>query len=95
MASIERLREVMLRLGRVKPDDDRILQLGRKQLGYLVRKACKAAGLRGKFGTNSMRIGMAQELAVAGFSLEAITHAGRWASSRIPAYHINQLKALE
>ena len=39
-----------------------------------------------------MRIGMAQELAVAGFGLVLIMLAGRWDSPGMPARYIRKLK---
>ena len=92
MESLDRLREVRSSLGRVKSGDDRIFQLGTRELGLHVREACKAAGLEGRFGTHAMRIGMAQELAVAGFGLVLIMRAGRWETPGMPAYYIRGLK---
>ena len=56
---------------------------------------CQEAGLEGDFGTHSFRIGIAQELAVAGFGLVLIMQAGRWTSPEMPAYYIRGLKASE
>lgn len=95
MQSLDRLRRARRKWGRVKPGDDRILCLGREAVGRHVRAACKVAGLQGRFGSHSMRIGMAQELAVAGFGLTMIMNAGRWDSSDMPAYYIRGLKVPE
>ena len=95
MQSLDRLRRARRKRGRAKPGDDRILCLGREAVGNHVRAACKAAGLQGRFGSHSMRIGMAQELAVAGFGLTMIMNAGRWDSPDMPAYYIRKLKVPE
>ena len=95
MQSLDRLRRAQKKWGRAKPGDDRILCLGTKGVARHVRDACKAAGLQGRFGTHSMRIGMAQELAVAGFGLTMIMNAGRWDSTDMPAYYTRGLKASE
>ena len=95
MQSLDRLRRAQRKWGRAKPGDDRILRLGGRGVAYHVRDACKAAGLQGRFGTHSMRIGMAQELAVAGFGLTMIMNAGRWDSTDMPAYYTRGLKASE
>ena len=95
MESLGNLKEVRRSLGLVKPGDDRIFQLGPRELGLHVQGACKAAGIEGRFGTHSMRIGMAQELAVAGFGLVLIMLAGRWQSPGMPAYYIRGLKVSE
>ena len=42
--------------------DDRIFQMGRQQLGRRIRKACALAGLEGRYGGSSPRIGMAMDL---------------------------------
>ena len=95
MESLDRLRRVRRKRGRVKPGDNRILRLGREGVARRVRAACKAAGLQGRFGSHSMRIGMAQELAVAGFGLTMIMNAGRWDSPEMPTYYTRGLKAPE
>ena len=95
MESLERLREVRSCQGLLKPGDDRILRLGAKGISRRVQAACEAAGLEGRFGTHSMRIGMAQELALAGFGLTMIMQAGRWGSPEMPAYYIRELRVPE
>ena len=88
MAALDNLREVRRDLGGVKAKQDgRIFQLGEREILVLVREACEAAGLEGRFGTHSFRIGMAQELAVAGFGLVLIMRAGRWEDPGMPTYY--------
>ena len=95
MESLGNLKEVRRSQGPVKPGDDRIFQLGSRELGLHVQGACKSAGIEGRFGTHAMRIGMAQELAVAGFGLVLIMLAGRWETPGMPAYYIRGLKVSE
>ena len=90
MVALDNLREVR-RKHVVKPKDDRIFQVGYGEMRAMVREACEAAGLEGRFGTHSFRIGMAQELVLAGFGLVLIMRAGRWTSPDMPAYYIRGL----
>ena len=91
MNALDKLREVRRNLGVLKPGDDRIFQVGPREMLVLVREACGVAGLEGRFGTHSFRIGMAQELAMAGFGMVLIMRAGRWESPTMPAYYIRGL----
>ena len=77
MESLGNLKEVRRSQGLVKPGDDRIFQLGSRELGLHVQGACKAAGIEGRFGTHAMRIGMARELAVAVAELHRMWADGR------------------
>ena len=89
--ALDNLKAIRRKQGVVKPGDDRIFQVGPGQMLAMVREACQAAGLQGRFGTHSFRIGMAQELAVAGFGMVLIMRAGRWVSPEMPAYYIREL----
>ena len=91
MKALDNLKEVRRKQGVVNPKDDRIFQVGPREMLVMVREACGAAGLEGRFGTHSFRIGMAQELAVAGLGLVLIMRAGRWESPEMPAYYIRGL----
>ena len=91
MVALDNLREVRRKQVVVKPKDDRIFQVGPREMLVMVREACRAAGLEGRFGTHSFRIGMAQELVMAGFGLVLIMRAGRWGSPDMPAYYIRGL----
>ena len=48
-----------------------------------------------RFGVRSRRIGMAQELALAGFGLSMIMQASRWTDPKMPRYYIRELKVHE
>ncbi len=95
MKALDNLREVRRGQGGVQPRDDHIFKVGPREMLVMVREACRAAGLEGHFGTHSFRIGMAQELAVAGFGLALIMRAGRWDSPDMPAYYIRGLDVAE
>ena len=81
--------------GLVVTGDDRILQFKEETIRRRFLKACADAGLEGRWGSHSMRVGMAQELAVAGFGLVLIMRAGRWESPKMPALYIRELKVDE
>ena len=62
----------------------------------LARHVAAAAGdadLQGRYGGHSSRIGMAQDLALANFTLPQIMNAGRWKDTRMPAYYIRMISA--
>ena len=91
MLALDAMRCIKSSLGVVLSADDRIFPLGKEQLRTRIRAACEAAGLEGRYGGHSCRVGMAQDLAVAGFSLVQIMQAGRWDNPRMPAYYIRNL----
>ena len=95
MKALDNLKAVRRKQVVVKAKDDRIFQVGPREMLVMVREACKAAGVEGHFGTHSFRIGMAQELTVAGFGLLLIMRAGRWESPEMPAYYVRGLDVAE
>ena len=95
MKALDNLKEVRRKQVVVKAKDDRIFQVGPREMLVMVRAACKAAGVEGHFGTQSFRIGMAQELVLAGFGLTLIMQAGRWTSPSMPAYYTRGLDVAE
>ena len=95
MKALDNLKKVRRNHAGVQPQDDRIFQVGPSQMLVMVREALQAAGVEGHFGTHSFRIGMAQELLVAGFGLTLIMLAGRWTSSSMPAYYTRGLNVAE
>ena len=62
------------------------LRSGRSVARRLAAMA-KAAGLEGAFSGHSARVGMARDLVAHRASVAAVQVAGRWASSRMPAYY--------
>ena len=55
--------------------------------------AAERAGIQGRYGGHSARIGMAQDLARSNFTLLMIMQAGRWTSPQMPAHYIRKLQA--
>ena len=84
MAALDTMREL-----------SRIFQVKKGAIDDRVRFACALGGLVGRFGSQSMRIGMAQDLAVSGFSLPLIMRAGRRDGPKMPALYIRNLKVSE
>ena len=72
-----------------------IFTLGKTNLYGHVREACERAGLVGRYGTHSCRIGMAQDLGAAGFSNLKVMVAGRWKNERMPAYYNRYIALFE
>ena len=75
-----------------RPGDPRIFQRSAYTLGQRIKGLCEAAGLQDGFTSHSLRIGMAQELAVAGFGLPLIMLSGRWKVPEMVIYYIRNLK---
>ena len=92
---LDLLRDLRRFNGKAEREDDRIFGMGIKRMDVLIKKACADAGLVGRFGTHSMRIGGAQELAIAGFSLPMIMLAGRWATPDSVKLYIEGIKVLD
>lgn len=89
MNALDDMRSARQALG-TDDTDDRLFRMNRQLLYRRIRNACSMAGLDGRYGGNSPRIGMVQDMAMAGFSLVMIMNAGRWKSPVIPASLINR-----
>ena len=92
---LDMLRDLRRFYGKAVGEGDRIFGAGLDSIRRLIIGGCAAVGLEGRFGTHSLRVGAAQDLAVAGFSLPMIMVAGRWKSPEMPARYIRNLKVLE
>ena len=57
--------------------DDRLFRMSRARLSRRIREACSNAGLRGRYGGQSPRVGVVQDMGRAGFPMAAIMEAGR------------------
>ena len=68
--------------------EDSMFGLSSSQISRRIATACAQAGLRGEFSGHSPRIGMAHDLAKAGFGITDIMQVGRWKSSAMPAYYV-------
>ena len=67
--------------------DARVIDLTPGQIGRRVGKAAQVAGLGDGYSGHSGRVGMAQDLAASGTSMQAVMVAGRWKSERMPALY--------
>ena len=73
-----------------RSEEDSVFGLDRNSIARRIKEAAKAAGLGDGFSGHSPRVGMARDLASAGFSLPALMTAGRWTSPRMPALYIRE-----
>ena len=78
-----------------EPDGGFIFGISSHRMYQLIVAACAEAGLGGWYGTRSMRIGAAQDLARGGFSLSMIMQAGRWKTPDKPRYYIRHIQVAE
>ena len=83
-------------LQRIKPagaqPEDRIFAMSARTIANRIKAAAEAAGIEGRFGGHSGRVGCAQDLAARGAGLTELQVAGRWQSAAMPAlYARNQL----
>ncbi len=85
-ATVEALREVFLP-GLTGP----IFGCHPRTIARNLKRLCRTAGLEGRYGGHSPRIGMVQDLAAAGLGLPEIMQAGRWTSeNQVAKYLRNQ-----
>ena len=81
----------MTSLNLIRPPNARsgtsVFGLSDKQIARRIAAAAKAAGLGEGYKGHSPRVGMAQDLKVAGYSDEQIQKAGRWKSRRMVALY--------
>ena len=87
MGDLKRLRQTLRQEGAEPSEDDRIFGLSGSSIYERLKKACLQAGLKGRFGGHSPRIGMTQDLVAANISQPLIMIAARWKSGRMPAYY--------
>ena len=72
-------------------DDGRIFWSNRSVLEKTIKQAAMDAGLEGRYGAHSMRIGGAQELCLAGFELPMIMLAGRWSTVQTVKLYVRNI----
>ena len=70
-----------------------ILGLCSHQIARRIVSAAAAAGLPGRYGGHSPRVGMALDLTEAGIELPSLMQVGRWKSPTMPALYIRNLTA--
>lgn len=80
----------MRRMAGERPE---IIGLCSHQIARRIVSAAKAAGLSGRYGGHSPRIGMTLDLAEANVQLPSLMQVGRWKSSDMPALYIRNLSA--
>ena len=80
--TLARLQEMAVRSGRDPSRDGQLVfGIGEKQVANRIIAACQHAGLPGRFGGHSCRVGMAIDLATYNTPLVGVMQSGRW---RIP-----------
>ena len=62
MNALEEMRSIKQAMGIDTAKDNRIFQMSSQQLSRRIRDACTFAGLKGRYGGHSPRIGMAMDL---------------------------------
>ena len=92
---LDLVRDVRRLLGIQERDSDPIFGVGIDQMGQWIVDVCADAGLVGRYATHSMRIGAAQDLAMAGFGLSMIMQAGRWESPKQVKLYIRGITVAE
>ena len=91
MNALDEMLSIKQAMGIDIEEEDRIFQMGSRQLRRHIRNACSFAGLEGRYGGNSPRIGMVQDLARSGASLPSLMAAGRWKTPTSLTRHLFNL----
>ena len=87
MGDLKRLRQTLWQEGAEPSEDDRIFGLSGSAIYKRLKEACLQAGIKGRFGGHSPRIGMTQDLVAADISQPLIMLAARWKNERMPAHY--------
>ena len=90
--ALDKMDQTMRENGKV-PTDDRIFQLERLAIAEHIKLACEFAGIPGRFGGHSPRIGMAEDLAIADTSQTKLSHAGRWENPTMAIHYTRRIDA--
>ena len=88
---LDLFRDLMRFYGIAEPADGRIFWSNRSILDNKIKQAAADAGLEGRYGGHSMRVGGAQELCMAGFELPMIMLAGRWSSVQTVKLYVRNI----
>ena len=75
------------------PTDDRIFQLKRVSIVEHIQLACEFAGVPGRFGGHSPRIGMSENLAIDGANHVKLSQAGRWKNPTMAIHYTRRIEA--
>ena len=81
--------------GTQERESDLIFGVSVTHMCNLIADVCADVGLVGHYGSHSMRIGGAQDLALAGFGLSMIMQAGRWESPKQVKLYIRGITVAE
>ena len=92
---LDLLQDLRRLLGTQQRESDLIFGVSVGRMCDVIADVCADAGLVGRYGTHSMRIGGAQELARAGFGLSMIMQAGRWESPEQVRLYIRGITVAE
>ena len=87
--------ETMADLDRLDPNGNRVFPLTPRSIARRIKTAAKRAACPGNFSGHSPRVGMAQDLYRAKFTLVEIQIAGRWKSPNMVAYYCRRMMARE
>ena len=88
---LDLVRDLMRFYGKAERADGHIFSSSRSVLAKTIREAAADADLRGRYGGYSMRVGGAQELCMAGFSLPMIMLAGRWSDVQTVKLYVRNI----
>ena len=88
---LDLFRDLMRFYGMAERADGRIFWSNRSVLEKTIKQAAADAGLEGRYGGHSMRIGGAQELCLAGFELPMIMLAGRWSTVQTVKLYVRNI----
>ena len=86
MRWLQEMREMMM-------EQATMFGLGRGQIYLRIIDAARYAGLPGRYGGHSMRIGMAQDLARGNTSMPMLMNAGRWEKAETVMDYIREIAA--
>ena len=92
---LDLLQDLRRLLGTQERESDLIFGVRVPRMCHLIADVCADVGLVGRYGSHSMRIGGAQELARAGFGLSMIMQAGRWESPGQVKLYIREITVAE
>ena len=92
MKDLQTMRHTMRQAGIEISEDDKIFRLSPVQVYRRIKEACDMAGLQGRYGGHSPRVGMLQDLTQFNTDLPKAMQAGRWKSDRMPAHYSRKLR---
>ena len=93
MDAINSMVDVLKKLGREPAPDDRLFPVEPQTIYRHIKDACALAGLKGRYGGHSPRVGMSLDLVTANASLIGMMDVARWKSSSMPSYYARNLEA--